>query len=191
MTCIPMTAADFVADLIRGQLSRSVEWRRDVPPVPADATPSAQLPPAVERFFEARLSELREHMQSLSAGDLYETWTHHVHSFDTPFAIQSSEHAPEVAETDTLALVREFPFHYVVSPRKDAVSIYHLDNRFDLSYDALPLVQGMVAHPAFEAGQVSQWLGGTFAWPDTRPLLQELVRAGILRVIRNNRDSLR
>jgi Cupin superfamily protein len=187
MTCIPMTAADFAADLVRGHLSRSVEWRRDVPPVPVDAAPPTQLPPAVERFFEARLSELRQHVQSLSAGDLYETWTHYVHSFDTPFTMRAAEHALEVDETDTLALVRELPLHYVVSPRNDAVSIYYFDHRLDLSYDALPLVKAMVAHASFPARQAMQWLGETFAWPDVKALLQELVRAGILRITWSSR----
>src|SRR5262249_40817744 len=78
MACVPMTAADFVNDLIRGHLSGSVNWRSSVPPVPLEAARSNRLPPAVKRFLDARLSELREYVQSLRAEDMYELWTHHV-----------------------------------------------------------------------------------------------------------------
>lgn len=188
MTCIPMTAADFVDDLVRGHLSRSVKWRRNVPPVSLDAAPSKQLPVAVERFFEARLSELRKHVRSLRASDLYETWTHYVHSFDTPFTMQVAEQTPDINETDTLALMRELPLHYVASPHSGAVSIYYFDTRVDLSYETLPLVKAMVAHASFQAHQATRWLGKTFTWQHAKSLLQELVRAGILRVSQRSRE---
>jgi hypothetical protein len=183
MTCTPMTAADFFADLLRGQLSRAAEWRQGAPPVPVDAVPPAELPPVIERFFAARLSELQQHVQSLRANDLYEIWTHYVHSYATPFPLLAADPSMEVKETDTLVLVRELPLQYLVSPDRDAVTLYFFDHRLDLSYAAMPLVQAMITHTSFPARQAGLWLGETFAWPDVKALLQELVRAGILQVL--------
>jgi len=180
MTCIPMTAADFFDDLVRGHLSRSVEWRRNVPAVPGNSVPTDRLSPAVERFFEDRLLELREHVQALSASDLYGLWTHYVHSFDTPFMMEEGDQTSDVREDDFFSLKRELPFQYVTSPHGGALSLYYLDKRIDLSYDALPLVKGMLAHVSFSARQATQWLGKTYAWQDTKTVLEELIRAGLL-----------
>jgi len=180
MTCVPLTAADFVNDLIRGHLSGSVEWRRSVPPVPAAKTPSNRLPRAVERFFEARLSELREHVRSLAARDLYETWTHHVHSSDTPF-LKGEDGPRSIEETDILKVAGEAPLHYVANRRHRSLALYYLDRRVDLEYAALPLVKAMLAASSFPARVATRWLNG-FAWQDVEPLLRGLVHAGILRV---------
>ena len=184
VACPPMTAADFVDDVIRGHLSSSVNWRCNVPPVPMEATPPERLPAVVKRFFDVRLSELREHVQSLRAEDLYETWTHHVASFDTAFKMDDRPRAEEVKVTDTLTLEHDFPLRYVARPSDGSVSLYYLDNRVDLAYEALPLVKAMLKRSSFPAHLATGWLGKEFEWQDIKPVLQELVQAGILRIDR-------
>ena len=182
MTCIPMTAADFFDDLIRGQLSRSVAWRQNVPAVPAEETLPDRFSPTVARFFAQRLAELKRHVQSLTASDLYGSWTHYVHSFDTPFEMEGKGRAIDFDEADRMSLSPEFPFRYVVSPQNLAVSLYYLDKRIDLDYQALPIVEGIAAHSSFTGRQVMGWLGAGSDWEDAKPVLQELVEAGLLRI---------
>jgi ribosomal protein L16 Arg81 hydroxylase len=182
MACVPMTAADFVNDLIRGHLSGSVNWRSSVPPVPLEAARSNRLPAAVKRFLDARLSELREFVQSLRAEDMYELWTHHVASFDTPLGEEDSLGAPDVKETDTFKVSREFPLRYVPHPDEASVSVYFLDRRIDLAHAVLPLIKALVRRPALAARTATELLGGEFEWPAVKPVLQELVRAGILSI---------
>jgi ribosomal protein L16 Arg81 hydroxylase len=184
VACPPKTAADFVDDVIRGHLSSSVHWRSNLPPVPMEATPPDRLPPVVKRFLDARLSELRKHVQSLRAEDLYETWTHHVAAFDTPFKIDDHRDAQEVKPTDTLTLAHDFPLRYVARPGHGSVSLYYLDNRIDLAYEALPLVKTMLKRSTFPAHLATEWLGEEFDWQDVKPVLQELVQAGVLRIDR-------
>lgn len=184
MACIPMTAADFVDDLIRGHLSSSVHWRCNVPPVPMNPNRSEGLPSAVKRFFDARLSELREHVRSLRAEDLYEAWVHHVASFDTPFKIDDRPRAVEVKASDTLTLANDFPLRYVARAGDGSVSLYYLDTRIDLNYNALPLVKAMLKRSTFPAHLATKWLGEKFDWEAVKPVLQELVQAGILRIDR-------
>lgn len=189
MTCMSMTAADFFDDLIRGQLSRSVAWRQNVPAVTAEETLPDRFSPMVARFFSQRLTELKRHVESLSASDLYGSWTHYVHSFDTPFEMEDKGHEIEFDETDTLSLSSEFPFRYVVSPQKLAVSLYYLDKRIDLDYEALPLVKGIASRSPFTGKQAMSWLGAGSAWPDVKPVLEELVEAGLLRISRRRRKA--
>ncbi len=182
MACSPMTAADFVNDLVRSRLSGSVQWRRDVPPVPMEATRPGRLPPVVKRFFEARLSELREDVQSLRVEDLYQIWVNHVASFDSYFAARDRSGPQDVQVTDTLVLAEDFPVHYVVRQDENSVSLYYLNHCIDLKYDALPLVKKMLRHSTFPARLAVRWLGAGSEWGDVQPVLQELVRAGFLRV---------
>ena len=182
MACVPMSAADFVNDLVRGHLSGAVEWRRSVPPVPMGSTPPDRLPAEVRRFFEARLAELRQHVGRLSADDLYEVWAHHVASLDTPFGEAVQPPGPELAPDDRLSLTSDLPVRYVAHPSEDRVSVYRLDRRVNLRLDALPLVQQMLRRPSFRADAAAGWLGAGFDWSDVRPALAALAEAGILRV---------
>ena len=185
MSCIPMTAADFIDDLVRGHLSGSVDWRCNVPPVPMSSTAPNGLPPAVKSFFDARLSELRRRMQSLRAEDLYETWTHHVAAFDMPFETKEEPRAGDVKLTDTFAVTNEFPVRYIAPPNDGSLSIYYLDNRIDLRYEALPFIKEMLKSSTFSARSALRWLGDEFQWRDVKPLLQELTQAGIVRIERS------
>jgi ribosomal protein L16 Arg81 hydroxylase len=157
MACPPMTAADFVDDVIRGHLSHAVDWRRNVPPVPMESTPPDRLPREVKRFFAARLAELRSHVRSLRAEDLFETWTHHVAAFDTPLRMEDRPRAPELEAADTLRLATDFPVRYVARRGEGSVSVYFLDHRIDLAYEALPLVKGILKRPVFKARSAARW----------------------------------
>lgn len=180
MACPPMTAADFVDDLVRGHLSDSPNWRCNVPPVPMEAAPPDRLPTAVKRFFEMRLTELRKHVKTLRAEDLYETWAHHVASFDSPFDREEPPRVTDVELSDTFVRTEEFPLRYV--PHNGCLSLYHLDNRIDLRKEALPLVKALLKRRSFSAQTAMRWLGGEFDWDEVKPVLQELVQAGIVRV---------
>ena len=182
MACPPMTAADFVDDLIRGHLSASADWRSSVPPVPMEETPPDRLPPAVKRFFEIRLAELREHVKTLRAEDLYETWVHHVASFDSPPDREEPRRVPDVRLIDTFLRTKEFPLRYVARPDDGCVSLYYLDQRIDLKQQALPLIKAMLKNSSFSAQTAMRWLGDEFDWDELKPVLQEFVQAGILRV---------
>jgi hypothetical protein len=177
-----MTAADFVNDLVRGHLSSSVNWRANVPPVPMEATRPDRLAPVVKRFFDARLEELRDFVQSLRAEDMFETWTHYVASFDTPVGTGEAPRAEDVKATDTLTVAMEFPLRYVRRTTEGLVSLYYLDNRIDLRITALPFIKEILKRSSFPAGSAAQWLDNGFQWQDVKPVLMELVRAGVLRV---------
>jgi hypothetical protein len=73
---------------------------------------------------------------------------------------------------------------YVARPSDGSVSLYYLDNRVDLAYKALPLVKAMLKRSSFPAHLATGWLGKEFEWQDVKPVLQELVQAGILRIDR-------
>ena len=91
MTCIPRTAADFFDDVVRGNLSRHVEWRQNVPVVTASSSLPDRFSPKADEFFKHRLLEFKECVASLTVDDVYESWTDHVHSFDTPFPMEVSD----------------------------------------------------------------------------------------------------
>jgi ribosomal protein L16 Arg81 hydroxylase len=179
MACVPMTAADFVDDVVRGQLSSAVDWRRNVPPVSMAATHPDRLPDAVKRFFDARLAELRKRVRTLRAEDLYEAWAHHVASFDAALAPEGPR-IRSVAPADILTVAPEFPVRYVQRPNEGTLSLYYLNQRTDLAYAALPMVQGMLKARTFTAQATVGWLGDGFVWKDIEPVLRGLVDAGIL-----------
>jgi ribosomal protein L16 Arg81 hydroxylase len=181
MACVPMTAADFVDDVIRGQLSPSIDWRRSVPPVPTTATRPDRLPAPVKRFFDRRLAELRKRVRTLRADDLYEAWAHHVASFDTLLAPERAE-VRALAPTDTLTVAGEFPVRYVERPAEGTLSVYYLNRRADLAHGAIGMVEAMLKARTFAARAAVGWLGDGFAWEDVEPALRGLVEAGILRL---------
>jgi ribosomal protein L16 Arg81 hydroxylase len=182
MACVPMTAADFVNDMIRGQLSGSVDWRASVPPVTLEAARSNRLPSTVKRFLEARLSELRKYVQSLRADEMYELWTHHVASFDTRIGAESALPAPDLKETDAFKVERDIPLRFIPHRKEGSVSVYFLDRRLDLAYAMLPLIKAILKRPALAARTATELLGRKFKWQDVKPVFQELVQAGILHV---------
>jgi hypothetical protein len=180
MACVPRTMADFVDDLVRGRLSTQAEWRSNVPPVPIGATPPDRLPPAVKRFFDARIAELRREVRALRAEDLFEVWAHYVGAFDNDLAPESSPLACVVAETDTLALAPPFPLRFVERRAEGTVVLYRANQRVALAAAAMPLVKRITKGRPFTAEAAATWLGEGFGWHDVRPALQALVDAGIL-----------
>jgi hypothetical protein len=70
---------------------------------------------------------------------------------------------------------------FVTNPDTRAISLYHLDRRIDLAEAAPPLVEALVTTSSFPARRACAWLGEGYTWEDVVPLLQELVRTGILR----------
>ena len=181
MTCIPRTTADVVDDAIWASLCRSENWRSNVPPVLAEDVRPGCLPAPVEQFFEARLAELRTLVRSLRAEDLYASWLRSVATFDSPLGRRAEERAPSVASSDVLTVTRDLPLRLVTNPDTRTISLYHLEQRIDLAEAARPLVEALGKTSSFTAGRACKWMGEGYAWEDVAPLLQELVRAGILR----------
>jgi ribosomal protein L16 Arg81 hydroxylase len=184
MTCIPKTTADVVDDTLRTSLSRSESWRSNVPPVLAEDVRPGRLPAPVERFFEARLAELRTLVRSLRAEDLYASWLRGTATFESPLGRRAEEPAVGVAAGDVLTVSRDVPLRFVTNRDTRTISLYHLDQRIDLAEAARPLVEALAKTSRFPAGRACKWLGAGFAWEDVAPLLQELIRVGILRVAR-------
>ena len=184
MTCIPRTTADVVEDTLRTSLSRSESWRSNVPPVLAEDVRPGRLPPPVERYFEARLAELRTLVRSLRAEDLYASWLRGTATFESPLGPRAGEGPPSVAADDVLTVARDIPLRFVTNPDTRAISLYRLDQRVDLAEAARPLVEALAKTSSFPARRACTWLGEGYAWADVAPLLQELVRTGILRVVR-------
>jgi hypothetical protein len=88
-----------------------------------------------------------------------------------------------VTAADVLAVARDVPLRFVTNPETRAISLYHLDQRVDLAEAARPLVEALVTTPSFRAGRACRWLGDGYTWEDVAPVIQELVRTGILRVV--------
>ena len=94
--------------------------------------------------------------------------------------------AENLKSTDSFILANEFALRYVARPEDGSVSLYYLNNRIDLTYDALPFIEPMLKTSNFSAQSTKRWLGDEFQWHDVNPLLQELVQAGMLHVDRNS-----
>jgi ribosomal protein L16 Arg81 hydroxylase len=184
MTCIPKTTADVVDDTLRSSLSRLESWRSNVPPVLTGGLRPGQLPPSVKRFFDARLAELRTQVRSLRAEDLYASWLRGTATFESPLGRSVEDAAPSVTARDVLTVTREVPLRVVTNRETRTISLYHLDQRVDLAEAARPLVNALARTSRFPAARACTWLGRGHTWDDVAPLLQELVRVGILRVAR-------
>lgn len=183
MTCIPKTTTDVVEDTLRTSLLRSESWRSNVPPVLAGDLRPGHLPAPVKRFFDARLAELRTRVRALRAEDLYASWLRGTATFESPLG-RSAEPAPGLTATDVLTVSREVPLRFVTNRDTQTISLYHLDQRIDLAGAARPLVEALARTSRFPAGRACKWLGKGCTWEDVAPLLQEMVRVGILRVAR-------
>jgi len=184
MTCIPRTTADVVEDTLRTSLSRSQSWRSNVPPVLAGDLRPGHLPAPVKRFFDARLAELRTQVRALRAEDLYASWLRGTATFESPLGRSIGDPTPSVTARDVLTVAREVPLRFVTNRDTGTISLYHLDRRIDLAEAARPLVEALVKTSRFPAGRACTWLGKGRTWEDVAPLLQELVRVGLLRVAR-------
>ena len=184
MTCIPRTTADVVEDTLRTSLSRSESWRSNVPPVLAAELRPGHLPAPVKRFFDARLAELRTQVRALRAEDLYASWLRGTATFESPLGQAIGDPTPSVTARDVLTVAREVPLRFVTNRDTGTISLYHLDRRIDLAGAARPLVEALAKTSRFPAGRARTWLGKGRTWEDVAPLLQELVRVGILRVAR-------
>lgn len=141
----------------------------------------------MERFFDARLLELRHFVKTLRAKDLYEAWTYHIASFDSPIKSEELRPSPVLKITDTFSRTKRFPLRYVVRPKENTLSVYYLDIRIDLNKRALPLVKAMLKKPDFTGHMAMRWLGEEFRWAEVRSVLQKLVEARVLCVERGNR----
>jgi len=184
MTCIPKTTADVVDDTLRTSLSRLENWRSNVPPALVGELRPGQLPASVKRFFDARLAELRTQVRSLRAEDLYASWLRGTATFESPLGRSVEDAAPSVTPRDVLTVAREVPLRVVTNRETRTISLYHLDQRVDLAEAARPLVNALARTSRFPAARACTWLGKGRTWDDVAPLLQELVRVGILRVAR-------
>ena len=182
MTCIPKTTADVVDDTLRTSLSRLENWRSNVPPALVGELRPGQLPASVKRFFDARLAELRTQVRSLRAEDLYASWLRGTATFESPLGRSVEDAAP--TPRDVLTVAREVPLRVVTNRETRTISLYHLDQRVDLAEAARPLVNALARTSRFPAARACTWLGKGRTWDDVAPLLQELVRVGILRVAR-------
>jgi hypothetical protein len=184
MTCIPRTTADVVEDTLRTSLSRLESWRSNVPPVLSPDLRPGQLPTSVKRFFEARLAELRGQVRALRAEDLYASWLRGTATFESPLGQSAEDAAPSVGARDVLTVARDVPLRYVTNRDTRTISLYRLDHRVDLAEAARPLVEALARTSRFPAARACAWLGKGTSWDDVAPLLQELVRVGILRIAR-------
>jgi len=182
MTCIPTTTADIVEDTLRASLSRLESWRSNVPPVLTRDLRPGQLPAPVKRFFDARLAELKRQVRSMRAEDLYASWLRRTATFESPLGRSLDATAPSLTPRDVLAVTREVPLRFVTNEGTGTISLYHLDQRVDLAEAARPLVEALARTSRFPAARARTWLGQGYTWDDVAPLLQELVRVGILRV---------
>jgi hypothetical protein len=123
-------------------------------------------------------------VRSLRPEDLYASWLRSAATFESPLGPPAEERAPSLAAGDILTVAREIPLRFVVNRDTHTVSLYHFDQRIDLAGAAQPLVEALARASSFPAGRACKWLGEGYTWEDVAPLLQELVRAGILRVAR-------
>jgi ribosomal protein L16 Arg81 hydroxylase len=182
MTCIPTTTADIVEDTLRTSLSRLERWRSNVPPVLTRDLRPGRLPASLKRFFDARLAELKRQVRSMRAEDLYASWLRRTATFESPLGRSLDDTAPSLTPRDVLTVTREVPLRFVTNEGTGTISLYHLDQRVDLAEAARPLVEALARRSRFPAGRACAWLGRGCTWDDVVPVLQELVRVGILRV---------
>jgi ribosomal protein L16 Arg81 hydroxylase len=184
MTCIPSTTADLVEDTLRTSLSRREGWRSNVPPVLARDLRPGRLPAAVRRVFEARLAELRREVRSLRAEDLYASWLRGAATFESSLGQSAEDATPDIGPRDVLIVARDIPLRFVVNRDTRAISLYRLHQRVDLAETARLLVHALARTSRFPAARACAWLGKGTTWDDVAPVLQELVRVGILRIAR-------
>jgi hypothetical protein len=178
LACVPMTAADFVDDAVRGNLGHLPAWRASIPPSVSPAENA--LPSELAEFFAARLGELRRVVNALRPEDLYETWAHHVASLDTPLRAPRHAGPARVSEQDHFRVLRTFPLRCAHDPSRGSITLYYLDNRLELSADCLPMIQLIQRQSSFSGSEALSALGGHFAWKDVAPILELLVSEGAL-----------
>lgn len=181
MSCTPRTAVDLIDDFLRVRLSPNVEWRRSLPPTRA-GTASGRLPPEVNDFLAARISELKRAMRGLTPESLYEAWVHHIHAIDTPFEVETV-HSGALAVSTRFRRSPEFDLHYVRASGGSSVTIYHRDRRIDLAIRALPLIERSADGAEFTGIAATEWLAPGITWSEVRPLLQALVESGVFVVV--------
>ena len=162
VACPPMTAADFVDDVIRGHLSSSVNWRSNRAACTHGGDSTGAVASGGPTLLRCSFVGAAGTRAVAARRDLWSTWTHHVASFDTPFKMDDRPVAEEVKVTDTLTLGHDFPLRYVARPSDGSVSLYYLNTRVDLAYEALPLVKAMLKRSSFPAHLATGWLGKEF-----------------------------
>jgi ribosomal protein L16 Arg81 hydroxylase len=171
--------ASLIAEHLHHSFLRHAPWRQNVVLPGPDGAPT--LPGVVDRFFAARLDELRAWAQALGPHDLAALWRAHVNRA----AFEPGPRAASAEPPQRLALSPDASFGFAET--RDAVGepelrVYHRGRELTLPVAATPLVRGMVARRTFVAGDLSGWPEAEgLAWDDgLADLLDALLQVGAL-----------
>jgi len=182
LTCALRNFTELISDRLFRVFRARADWRRNLPAVPPADIPAGALPDTVERFFAARLAELRAEVDALDPRRLANQWL----AYLTPSRRDppaGPEDVQAIAPTDRFRVRRPLRFAidsdgadealFVHAPAVDAVV---------LPADTLPFVRELAAREVFTAADAAGWTGDgeLFAWDDVRDALLALLGAGVI-----------
>jgi hypothetical protein len=194
LTCTSRNFTELISDRLFRVFRAHPDWRRNLPAMPPADIPAGALPEALERFFAARLAELRAEIDALDPRRLVHQWLGYLTPprRDPPAAPASatdpaSAPAPadpaEIAPADRFRVRRPLRFGIDVHGADDTLFVHvpGLDVVL-LPPDTLPFVRELAAREAFTAEDAINWTGDgeAFAWEDVREALHVLLETGLI-----------
>ncbi len=173
-----------VTDQLARGLGERLEWRRSVPVTAAAKAPLVGLPPAVERFFEERLRELRAYVNELRPSDLARFW----HAQVAPPALTEAGLSRPLAPGDRLVLDRERRLSSLRAADRgeEKVFVYVDGEEVDLPAAAETFVATLLGRDAFTASEACRWVApgeDPYEWEDVKEILEVLASRGLLRLV--------
>jgi hypothetical protein len=186
LTC---TARNFT-ELITARLFRvfraRADWRRNLPAVPPADIPAGALPDSIERFFAARIAELRAEVDALDPRRLANQWLSYL---ATPrraspvAATLPATHATEIAPTDRFRV--RGPLRFALDVHGEVETLFVHAPAIDvvlLPPDTLPFVRELATRETFTAMDATGWAGDgeEFDWDDVHEALHALLGVGLI-----------
>jgi ribosomal protein L16 Arg81 hydroxylase len=177
-----LTIAQLMLRTLEEQLLQDPDWRVDAVGC-GDVTPRAgHTFASVEALFASRLEALQSHLRAFDTRILHRAWQLNVRTRlqSVPAAEQT-----QIDRHTHLSHRTVEPLHFLLAPTASGTEealLYHQDTEWALPKEAAPFLTELLKHHSFEAQDAETW-DRTLTWPETKDLLEQLVAAGLLRVV--------
>jgi hypothetical protein len=171
--CGPRSFASIIGKAIERAFRDSPEWRRNPPPIKASEAGGAS---AIERLLRSRIRDLSRWLSTVEVDEVTSVWRSHVADFrwDPPVLADQTEISPETQ------LVRVWPVSTSSARRSGRIEVVAANRIFTVPRRHHRLVDGLVSHARFSAGETAQW--GQCSWTTARAFVELLLHHGIIEV---------
>ncbi len=208
LTCRSRNFTELISDRLFRVFRAHADWRRNLPAIPPADIPAGALPEALERFFAARLAELRAELDALDPHRLAHQWLGYLTpprrdppgasagapadatapvdgapAADAAAPADVPADAAEIAPADRFRVRRPLRFAIDVHGAEDTLFVHAPGQGVVLlPPDTLPFVRELAAREAFTAEDAIDWTGDgeAFAWEDVREALHVLLETGLI-----------